>query len=250
MRCFPSGVPGLPALAEHALGTGRGRWWADRPVEPRVLAVSCGDHVLLRGRAGVLRPQDLHPLAAAYVEAPEHFVPVLRAAFTRLDPWERMVYVRHAAPVEARPPRGVALRRLTGTDAERLADLGPQAQWIHGTWGGPHGLAGSGCAWGAFRRGRLLTVACTYVRGSRYEDVAVACDPAHRRRHLALACVNALCSDIEQRGRTPSWTCSRDHRPSRLLAWYAGFRLQQEHVHYATGAGRAAAPTGRPAHGA
>ncbi|MET7802597.1 hypothetical protein ABZS78_39705, partial [Streptomyces decoyicus] len=31
--------------------------------------------------------------------------------------------------------------------------------------------------------------------------------------------------DIAARGHTPSWTCSRDNRPSRLLAWTAGFRL-------------------------
>lgn len=232
----------MPALAEHALATGHGRWFADRSAEPRVLAVACGGHALLRGRAGVLRAQDVRPLASGYVEAPAHFVPVMRAAFTRLDPWERMVYVHEEPARPARPPHGVTIRPLTAEDAEALAALGPQAQWIHGTWGGPHGLAGSGAARGAFHHDRLLALACTYVLGSRYEDVAVFAAPGHRRRHLALACVNALCEDIADRGRTPSWTCSRDHRPSRLLAWHAGFRLRQEYVHHATGAGRSQEP--------
>ncbi|MFJ7587489.1 GNAT family N-acetyltransferase [Streptomyces sp. NPDC097617] len=68
--------------------------------------------------------------------------------------------------------------------------------------------------------------------------VAALADPGHRRQHLALACVTALCADIASRGRTPSWTCSRDNRPSRLLAWSAGFRLTREYVHYATGTAR------------
>ncbi|WP_308072246.1 GNAT family N-acetyltransferase [Streptomyces bambusae] len=146
-----------------------------------------------------------------------------------------MVYVHHAPALPARPPRGTTVRRLTAEDADALADLGPQAAWIHGTWGGPHALAASGAAWGAFHRGRLRAVACTYVLGSRHEDLAVFADPGHRRQHLALACVNALCADIAARGRTPSWTCSRDNKPSRLLAWRAGFRLRHEYVHYCTG---------------
>ncbi|WP_324290827.1 GNAT family N-acetyltransferase [Streptomyces sp. H27-S2] len=66
--------------------------------------------------------------------------------------------------------------------------------------------------------------------------------PGHRRQHLALACVAALCADIAARGRTPSWSCSRDNRPSRLLAWSAGFRLTREYIHYATGPARTRAP--------
>ncbi|MET7975062.1 GNAT family N-acetyltransferase [Streptomyces mirabilis] len=59
--------------------------------------------------------------------------------------------------------------------------------------------------------------------------------PEHRREHLALACVAALCTDIAARGHAASWSCSRDNRPGRLLAWTAGFRLEREYVHYVTG---------------
>ncbi|MEV7521306.1 GNAT family N-acetyltransferase [Streptomyces sp. NPDC091371] len=113
-----------------------------------------------------------------------------------------------------------------------------ETAWIHKTWGGPEQLAASGRGWGAFHRGRALSLACTYFLGSGYEDVAALADPGHRRQHLALACVTALCEDIAARGRTPSWTCSRDNRPSRLLAWSAGFRLTREYVHHATGPAR------------
>ncbi|MFJ2747239.1 GNAT family N-acetyltransferase [Streptomyces sp. NPDC087297] len=212
-RWFPVGQPGVAALAEHVLATGNGRWWADRPEAPRVVAVSSGDRAVLRGDAQGL------PLAAG------------RTVLSRAETREWMVYVKGAPPLPVRVPRGVAVRRLTAEDAPALAGVAPEASWIHATWGGPHGLAESEAAWGAFRRGRLLAVACTYLLGSRYEDVAVHAEPGHRGEHLALACVGALCGDIAGRGRTPSWSCSRHDRTGRLLAWQAGFRLQQEYVH-------------------
>ncbi|MFD5512449.1 GNAT family N-acetyltransferase [Streptomyces sp. NPDC127051] len=242
---FPAGSPGIGALAEHVLRTGNGRWWCDRPGNPRILAVSCGDHALLRGDPRGLASEELRPLATHYVHASAGFAASLHTALEGVTPWERMMYVRRAPALPARPPRGVTVRRLLACDARALAALGPQASWIHGTWGGPHGLAGSGAAWGAFHRRELLAVACAYFAGSRYEDVAVLADPGHRRRHLGLACVSALCEDIAARGRTPTWSCARDNRPNRLLAWRAGFRLEHEYVHYATRGPRTPSPPHR-----
>ncbi|WP_245790896.1 hypothetical protein [Streptomyces monashensis] len=39
-RWFPTGAPGPATIGEHALATGVGRWWADRPVQPRAITVS------------------------------------------------------------------------------------------------------------------------------------------------------------------------------------------------------------------
>ncbi|MFI6770444.1 hypothetical protein [Streptomyces sp. NPDC050355] len=58
---FAAGLPGATALAEHALVTGVGRWWADRAVDPRALAVTCADHLLLRGAPTALAPLALAP---------------------------------------------------------------------------------------------------------------------------------------------------------------------------------------------
>ncbi|MFD0352231.1 GNAT family N-acetyltransferase [Streptomyces sp. NPDC127110] len=237
-RWFPGGAPGVAALPEHVIATGGGRWWADRAVDPKAVAVSSGGHVLLRGDPAALAPGALAGFADSYIEAPARFLPVLGGAFQRVDPWERMVYVHSAPAIAARPAHGITVRRLTAEDAPAVAALGLGAAWIHRTWGGPEQLASSGHCWGAFHRGRALSLACTYFLGSRYEDIAALADPGHRRQHLALACVTALCQDIAARGRTPSWTCSRDNRPSRLLAWSAGFRLAREYVHYATGPAR------------
>ncbi|WP_443057785.1 SDR family NAD(P)-dependent oxidoreductase [Streptomyces sp. NBC_00724] len=236
-RWFPAGAPGPAALAEHVLTTGIGRFWADHAVQPRAIAVDCAAHVLLRGDPGALVPAELAPLGSRYIEAPARFLPVLGASFDRIMPWERMVYIRQEEPTSlARTPKGVTVRRITAADADSLAALGPGAAWIHASWGGPAGLAGSGHAWGAFHQGEAVAVACTYFLGSAYEDLAVVTAPDHRRRQLALSCVTALCADVTARGHTPSWSCSRHNRASRLLAWNAGFRLVREYVHHATGA--------------
>ncbi|KOU35537.1 GNAT family N-acetyltransferase [Streptomyces sp. WM6378] len=235
LRWFPSGTAGPTSLAEHVLATRTGRLWADRADRPRTVAITCAGHVLLSGDPGALQPGALAPLANRYVLAPARFLPALGSAFDRVVPWERMVYVHAEAPARPRPPRGVTVRRVVEADATALAVLGADSAWIQASWGGPARLAGSGHAWGAFHRGRLLAVACTYFLGSRYEDIAVVTVPEHRREQLALSCVVALCAGVEARGRTTSWTCSRYNRPSRLLAWTAGFRLEREYVHYATG---------------
>lgn len=238
LRWFPGGAAGPSALAEHVLATRTGHLWADRPERPRAMAVSCAGHALLSGDPGALDPAALAPLAHRYVVASPRFLPLLGAAFDRVVPWERMVYVRREKPPVPRPPHGVTVRRITAADTRALAELSMDSAWIYASWGDPAGLAASGHAWGAFHKGRLLAVACTYFLGSRYEDIAVVTGPDHRRQQLALSCVVALCADIEARGRTASWTCSRYNRPSRLLAWTAGFRLEREYVHHATGTAR------------
>ncbi|MEF9885922.1 GNAT family N-acetyltransferase [Streptomyces sp. P9-A4] len=234
-RVFLSGAPGTGALAEHVLTTGHGRWWTDRVKEPRVVAVTCGGHALLAGDPSAVSPDQLAPLAGHHVESPGRFVPVLGAAFDHLHPWERMLYVHSAAAVTPRVPRGVTVRRLSLADAPALAALDPSTARIHDTWGGPAALSASGLAWAAFRRNRVLAVACTRFLGNRYEDVACVTAPDERRDHLALACLTGLTSDIATRGHRASWTCSRDDRPSRLLAWTAGFRLAHEYVHHVAG---------------
>ncbi|MFI1363326.1 GNAT family N-acetyltransferase [Streptomyces griseochromogenes] len=233
---FPTGSPGPATIGEHVLATGIGRWWADQPVQPSMVAVSCAGHVVLRGSPQKLTPGVLAPLAGNRVEAPAPFLPALGAAFDRLTPWERMIWTLQCEPRPVIVPRTVTVRRLEPADADAVDALGPDASWLSAGWGGPRGLSMSGHAWGAVGRGgRILAVTCTFFRGSRYEDVAVYAVPDRRDHRLALACVASLCADIRARGRTPGWNCSVHNRAGRLLAWTAGFRLVREYVHYAAG---------------
>ncbi|MFE5713970.1 GNAT family N-acetyltransferase [Streptomyces sp. NPDC056501] len=234
-RVFLSGAPGTGALAEHVLTTGHGQWWTDRAEEPRVVAVTCGGHALLAGDPSAVTPDELAPLARHYVDTAGRFVPVLGAAFEQLIPWERMLYIHRAKAVAPRVPRGVTVRRLSPEDSRALAALDPSLAWIHESWEGPAALAASGLGWVAVRKGRALAVACSRYLGHRYEDVACATAPDERRQHLALACVAGLTADIAARGHRASWSCSRGNRPSRLLAWTAGFRLSREYVHHVAG---------------
>ncbi|MEU7576386.1 GNAT family N-acetyltransferase [Streptomyces sp. NPDC041068] len=234
-RWFSAGAPGPALVAEHALTTGIGHWWADDADRPRTLAVTCAGHAMLRGTPERLTAEALAPLADTHVDAPARFLPALRAAFAYVTPGERMVWTQQAAPHEPPPSsRAVRVRRLEPADTDALLALGPDSAWISASWGGPLGLAASGHAWGAVDRGeQLLAVACAYFRGTRHEEVAALPLTGHRRHALALSCVTALTDDIRARGHIPSWNCSTLDRPSRLLAWTAGFRLEREYVDHA-----------------
>ncbi|GAA3903713.1 hypothetical protein GCM10022244_12380 [Streptomyces gulbargensis] len=234
-RAFPVGAPGSATLPEHVLATGHGTWWTDRAVRPRAIAVTNGRHALLAGDPTALAPADLAPLAGHCVEASARFLPVLAAAFDLMHPWDRMLYVQRADAAVAPVPRGTTVRRLHAEDGPALASAGLTLGVDFTTWGGPEGLARSGHGWAAFRKNRVLAVAWSRFAGSRYEDVACATDPGERRQHLALACIAGLTTDIAARGRTATWSCSRENRASRLLAWTAGFRLLHEYVHHTTG---------------
>ncbi|WJV50255.1 GNAT family N-acetyltransferase [Streptomyces flavofungini] len=166
------------------------------------------------------------------IPLPQHRLP----AFDRLVPDERMVCLHHEHVAAPRPPRGVRVRRVTDDDALALAALWPDSDWIPASWGGPSALAAPGHAVAAFDRSdRGVAVACSCFGGDSYEDVAVATAPEHRRKGLARARVAALTADVSARGRTASWPCARDNRPSRPLARTIGFRLCREYTHYVTG---------------
>ncbi|MFF1913086.1 hypothetical protein ACFVYE_15920 [Streptomyces sp. NPDC058239] len=141
-RWFPARTAGPATLVEHVLGTGTGRWWADSALQPQVVAVTCANHVLLRGDPHALALGSLAPFADSYVEAPPRFLPVLGASFDRIVPGERMVYVRRApaSPPARRPLHGVTVRPLVPEDARALAALGSETAWIHASWEGPAGL--------------------------------------------------------------------------------------------------------------
>jgi GNAT superfamily N-acetyltransferase len=215
-----------PLVHPHILTSGIGRCRVDRWPRPRTAVAELpGGNVAVRGE-----PRDVPGLTGLLDAAPE-WLPVLRVMDPGTAVWPRLIAVLPDA-VEL-PDPGPAVRRLTGADADALAGLHPSISWIGVTWGGAAGLAASGVAFGWFDDGRLLSVACAFYVGRRFEDVGVVTEPAHRGRGLSTACAAAVLRDVRARGRRPTWTTSPDNTGSRRVAEHLGFVLDREDVLYA-----------------
>ena len=213
-----------PLVGAHVAGTGHGRAWADQWPNPRVALVESAGNYTLDGDPAALVPEDLRPLVRGFVDTPDEFIPGLRAAFPRLGVWSRVIYTLEDLPPAVESPAGAELRPLTAADEAALAGLSETIAWISKTWDGPHGLAQSGRAWGAFVDGRLASVACTFFAGRHYEDLGVVCEPLFQGRGLTTACAAGLCRAILADRRYPTWTTSTDHRASIRVAQKLGFR--------------------------
>lgn len=203
--------------------------------------MACGNHLLFRGNARAFQPEEVAQFTGMFVFAEAGFLPLLGSTFERVVPWERLVFVRSGPPIcVVRSPAGVRPRRLERADHAHLE--ASEFAWLGHTWGGALRLAESGRAWGAFRDGRLVSVACTRFVGAVYESVTAATLAGHRGLGLASLCLDALGADVAARGRTATWICARDNSAARALALRAGFRPEREYVEYK--AGRV-----RPCHG-
>lgn len=217
---------------QHVLNTGQGRVFVDRWPEPRVALATYGDGCSLRGDPLALQASDV---CSGFFDAPPAFEPALREADPGLVLWER-VYLVLAQGEETSPlrlPSGAVVRRLAAGDVSALRGLREESSWISHSWGGPAGLAGSGYAFGAFRDGQLVSVACSFEIGDRYEDIGVVTEAGFRGQGLAGACAERLCSEIFARGRVPSWSTVRENTPSLRVAEKLGFTLARTGVIYA-----------------
>ncbi len=227
--------PGPEAAASHTLSVGVGRWWVDRWPDPRTVLVDCADNYLLRGSPSAVSQASLRALVHGFVDAPPAFAPLLSGLSDRFTVWERIVYELSEDWSGPADPSGVQVRPLRRDDAGAVERLDPSLLWIAKTWGGPAGLAASGHAWGAFILGRLVSVACSFFVGSRYEDIGVVTAPNLQRRNLSTMCVTALCVDIIARGRRPCWSTTLDNVASRRVAEKSGFRWARDDVLYVVG---------------
>ena len=207
--------------------TGLGSAWADRWPDPHAALVESGGNYTLEGDPAALQPEDLRPLVKGFVDAPDEFIPLLRAAFPRMGVWSRAIYTLDNDPTEMERPPKAEIRQLSAEDAPALENLSEESAWISKTWGGPAGLAASGRSWGAFvsedGRQLLASVACTFFTGRYYEDLGLVTEAGYRERGLGTACTLALCRAVRAAGRTPTWTTSTDNRPSLSVAIRLGF---------------------------
>ena len=218
----------------HVVHTGNGVCLADCWPEPRaILAETAGNYSLV-GYPDVLQPADLHGHIAGFVEAPDRFVPLLKAAFPDLRAWDRVFFEQRERPRYA-VPHATVVRRLGPADVAYLSGLSPESIWIAKTWGGLAGLAASGMAWGAFVDDHLVAVACTFFVGEQTEELGVVTERGFRGLGLSAACAGGLCEDIRRRGRRPTWTTSPDNAASIRVAEKLGFRLQDRDYSYVIG---------------
>lgn len=215
---FPPERPG-PLIHAHAAATGVGCAWVDRWPDPRAALVTLpgGNHAL-GGDPDALTPDDLAGVAG-FVDASEHWRPLLAAADPHLGTWRRLFA---ALPAAVPVPRSHA-RLLGPADAGALAALDPGSAWIHDTRGGAAALAAAGVGRAVVVDGRAVSVAVPFYRGERYEDIGVVTDPGFRGRGLSTACAAAVVHDVRARGRVPTWTTSPPNRASRAVAARLGF---------------------------
>ncbi len=229
-------VPDRPSymIGMHIIRTGKGAGFVDRWPNPRAILADVAGNYSLAGDPEVLQPNDLEGRITGFVDAPDRFVPLLKETFPGFTVWDRVIFELRASPRLSRP-QGYQVRRLVATDTPHLRGLSPELSWIWQTWIDPSGLASSGYAWGVFARDRLVSVACSFFLGDRYEDIGVVTEPAFRRLGLSAACAGALCQDIQDRGYQPSWSTSPDNTASLRVAEKLGFSILRRDRLYAIG---------------
>ncbi len=223
-----------PLVGLHVIKTGNGVCWGDRWPAPRAVLMITADNFVLAGDPNAFSAAELRVRIRGFVEISESFLPLLKTAFPDCKRWPRVIFEQRAA-AKLHSTNAFEIRRLGANDAPHLWGLSPDNFWISKTWGGPPGLAMSGFAWGAFVKGQLASVACTFYLGEKYEDIGVVTEPEFRGGGLSTACAAALCEDIRARGRQPSWSTSPDNLPSMRVAEKLGFTLQRRDVLYVVG---------------
>jgi hypothetical protein len=103
-----------PLVGLHVLQTGNGACFVDRWPDPRALLVDAAGNYSLAGDPESLQSADLKPRIAGFVEAPQRFLPVLRAAFPGL--------LEHFARQHSKHTRGGEAGFLGSTSGCSLCD--------------------------------------------------------------------------------------------------------------------------------
>src|SRR5690606_16848249 len=130
--------------------------------QANAVLVEVAGNFLLRGEPSALSESDLRGTVRGFLDAPRNFWPLLEATFAAdIAPWERIIYELKDFPRYI-VPDNFLVRRLEQADADALASLSDEANWVYKTWASAAELAASGYAWGAFADDRLVSVACTF----------------------------------------------------------------------------------------
>ncbi|MCG3178408.1 MAG: hypothetical protein BIFFINMI_00735 [Phycisphaerae bacterium] len=223
------------ALSAHfAAIRAEGDVWQIGPDRPPAAAVRLVDTIVLAGAPSLpwsawLKRNYLEP---GYVVAPPSWSRLVESALP-VRP-RRFVLYRWPAGLTPPPMDPPPARRLTAEDLGGLQRLGEPWMWKH--FGSAERLLRDSFAFGACdERGELVSVAAAFGWSHRFEDVAVATHPDHRRRGWATLCTRALVADTLGRGREPIWKSLSENRASRRVAEHVGFVFEREMTIYRVG---------------
>lgn len=223
-----------PLAGQHVVRTGLGRCLVDRWPNPRAAIARTGYDIQLAGDADRIDEDALRDLTpVGFIDAGARYRHLLARVFPDAVAWPRVIATLEAAP----PPPSVpaSIRRLDPKDADALADLEDDIDWICDSLGGPVRAAESQLAFGAFVGADLASVAVPYHLGERFEDIGVVTDSRFRGRGLSPACAAHVAADVRARGRTPSWSTSPDNLASLAVAKKLGARKDRDDVLWVTG---------------
>lgn len=223
-----------PLAGQHAVRTGIGRCLADRLPDPRTAMARIGMDVQLAGEAERLDEEALVELTpVGFIDAPPPFHNALGRLFPGAVQWERVISI---LPGTTPPPAAPAtIRRLGPADADALATLDEDIDWITASLGGPVRAAQTELAFGAFVGTELASVALPYHLGRAFEDIGVVTRQRFRGRGLSPSCAAHVAADIAQRGRVPCWSTSPDNLASLAVARKLGAQKDRDDILFVVG---------------
>jgi ribosomal protein S18 acetylase RimI-like enzyme len=201
---------------------------------PVVLAVAEGGRSRLRALLQAAASQPLLP-RRFYAHFSPGLAEVVSAAGYRLEPHGRFLKM---GLVEPERLEGIDTReavRLRPEDRESLLAL--YAEAYPGNWFDPRMLE-TGCYYGIYRGGRIVSVAGIHVYSPRYRAAAlgnITTHPAYRGQGLAARVTAALCQALRAGIDTIGLNVLADNAPALSAYTRLGFHPVAEYEEYMVG---------------
>jgi len=221
-RFFPvtTGMQGVHTLLRLPDAVG----YCDDWKQPRVVAVACGDDLILAGDAKAQRwIEFVASLSfAGFIQAPPAFLPGLKQIDAGVIVWPRVNFVLDGALASLTSAPGGKVRKVHPGDAAALEKIGQP--WLWKYWRDAEDFCRTGVGYVALVDGEAVSIASIFTESERYADLAVATHPAFRGKGYSTAAAHALCQNVLAKGRVPVWNTSTDNLASIAISRKLGFR--------------------------
>ncbi|MDD3242582.1 MAG: GNAT family N-acetyltransferase [Eubacteriales bacterium] len=158
---------------------------------------------------------------------------VLTRSYPELTPWQRW----QMTPLAPRQMDGSKLRALASAlpPGYRLAPFGAQEfarhPFGHGsTYATACAFARQGAGAAVYHGSEIVSSAASFITFSEETELDISTLPAHRRRHLGLACAAAMLLTCGEKGLTVHWDAQ--NFASKAMAEQLGFSLASPYTAY------------------